>query len=128
MTASVLLVEDQHNVRALVRDFLKANGDFQVVASLGTEAEALNWVQHHPDEWDLAVVDLVLDQGTGINVIKRARAASPRGRIVVLSGFATKGIRQRCEQLGADAVFDKADMPGFARFCRELAPRGATRH
>jgi len=117
-----MLIEDQQNVRSTLRDILRSTGDFRTAVTLGSEAEALGWIDHHPSEWDFAVIDLVLDQGNAFSVIERARAAAPHARIVVLTGFATTGMRHHCKQLGADAFFDKADLPSFLGYCHRYSP------
>lgn len=123
MTARVILVEDQQNVRSTLGDLLRATGDFEVVRVLGTEAEALDWIGRHAGDWDFAVIDLMLEQGSGFNVIQRARESAPRATLVVLTGFASHGMRRHCQQLGADAVFDKADLPSFLGYCGRASPR-----
>jgi DNA-binding NarL/FixJ family response regulator len=118
-----MLIEDQQSVRSTLGDLLRSTGDFVVVVTLGTEAEALDWIGQHAGDWDFAVVDLVLDQGNGFNVIKRARESSPQAKIVVLTAFASHGMRHHCRKLGADAVFDKADLPSFLGYCGRASPR-----
>ena len=76
MTVRVFLVEDMKHVQALVGELLESLGDFRLVHATATEAEAKLWLSENPGAWDLAVVDLVLDQGTGMAVIPRARAAA----------------------------------------------------
>ena len=39
----------------------------------------------------------------------------------MFSGYATPGVRGRCIELGADAVFDKADLDGLLDFCKDAA-------
>ena len=123
MTARVMLVEDQNTVRSTLGDLMRSTGDFNVVVNLSTEAEALEWIGQHPADWDLGVVDLMLDQGNGFGVIQRARASSPTARIVVLTAFASGGMREHCKHLGADAVFDKANLPSFLGYCGRYSPR-----
>jgi DNA-binding NarL/FixJ family response regulator len=42
--------------------------------------------------------------------------------VVVLSNYATPTLRERCRELGADAVFDKSgDIDALLDFCRECA-------
>jgi two-component system OmpR family response regulator len=60
-------------------------------------------------DWDLAIVDLFLKQGSGLGVLAACRDRPPRQKVVVLSNYATADIRQRCTQLGVDAVFDKSN-------------------
>jgi hypothetical protein len=38
----------------------------------------------------------------------------------VFSGYATPGVRGRCIELGADAVFDKVNLDGLLEFCGRL--------
>jgi DNA-binding NarL/FixJ family response regulator len=117
-----LLVEDMKQVQALVAEMLASVGDFRVVHVTTTEAEAKLWLAENPGAWDLAIVDLVLDQGTGMAVIPRARAAAGRtgARVVVFSDYASEGIRRHCEKLGADAVFLKSEVRDFMDYCAQL--------
>jgi DNA-binding NarL/FixJ family response regulator len=119
----VLLVEDLRSTRALFDELFSALGGFRIVASFTTEAEADFWLEENPGGWDLAVIDLVLEQGTGMGVIGRAKSASPGGTVVVFSSYASPGVRKHCLRLGADAVFDKSDASGFLRYCAGLAER-----
>ena len=113
MTVRVFLVEDLAGMRALLLDLFKSIGRFQVMGTATTEAEAYLWLEQFPDLWDIAVVDLILAEGSGMNVIRRAKNARPDGRVVVLSGYASPGIREHCLALGAEAVFDKAETEKF---------------
>lgn len=122
MTIAVFLVEDLQPLRALVSELLSTVGDFRVIGTAATEAQARQWLDEHPGAWQLAVVDLVLEQGTGMGVIARCRSAAPHAKVVVFSDYATPGIRQHCLKLGADAVFQKGEDPAaFAEFCASLS-------
>ncbi|AEG91491.1 response regulator [Ramlibacter tataouinensis] len=125
MIVPVVVVEDSLTQRAALLQVLGDEG-FRVLAELTTEAEAKQWLACHAQDWGLAVIDLILQQGTGMRLIRQCRADSPFGTIVVLSNYVTPGIREHCLRLGAHAVFQKADeFPAFVRFCRELAQRAA---
>jgi two-component system OmpR family response regulator len=120
VTKRVFLVEDMPQVQGVVTELLEAIGDFEVTAARRTEAEAKLWLIENPGAWDLAVVDLVLEQGTGMGVIPTARENG--GTIVVFSDYATEGIRRHCIDLGADAVFAKSgQMQDFIGYCSGLA-------
>jgi DNA-binding NarL/FixJ family response regulator len=121
MELRVLIVEDLQTTRGLLADLLQLIGNIQVVATVGTEAEAKLWLEDHPDAWDLAIVDLVLEQGSGISVLRRAKEAWPQGKVVVFSGYATPGVRQHCLDLGADAVFEKTQTSEFIEWLRDQA-------
>lgn len=119
----VFLVEDLQRMRGLLTDLFASIGGFRVVATSSTEAEANLWLQDNPGQWDLAIVDLVLEQGAGMNVVRTCKADPNGGRIVVFSSYASPGVRQHCLDIGADAVFDKSDTEGFIAWCDALASR-----
>jgi len=103
------IVEDNATIR---ENLIGALEELACIKTLGwaeTEADAKRWLVEHQGQWDLAIVDLFLKQGTGLGVIEACRVRAAGGRVVVLSNYATADMRARCEQLGADAVFDKSN-------------------
>ena len=122
MTVRVLLVEDLPQLQGVVVDLLSAVGDFEVVKTVATEAEANLWLDENPGQWDLAVIDLLLEQGTGLGVVARAKDRPATSKVVVFSDYATEGIRNHCIKLGADAAFQKgADVKAFIDYCCAMA-------
>ena len=121
MDLRVFLVEDLQRMRGLLGELFDSMGGFTVVANASTEAEANLWLDEHPGGWDVAVIDLVLEQGAGMNVIRRCKSDPAGGRIVVFSSYATPGVRQHCLALGADAVFDKSETGAFIQWFHDLA-------
>ena len=119
----VFLVEDLQRMRSLLADLFSSMGGLKVVGASSTEAEAKLWLEDHPGGWDVAVIDLVLDQGAGMEVIRRCKADPGGGRVVVFSSYATPGVRQHCLDLGADAIFDKSETERFIAWCDDLAGR-----
>ena len=123
MELKVFLVEDLQRMRGLLADLFSSIGGLQVIGSASTEAEARLWLEDHRGEWDVVVVDLVLDQGSGMEVIRSCRAQPGGGKVVVFSSYATPGVRQHCLDLGADAVFDKSETAGFITWFNDIASR-----
>jgi DNA-binding NarL/FixJ family response regulator len=119
----VFLVEDLQRMRGLLADLFHSIGGLSVIGTASTEAEANLWLEEHPGGWDVAVVDLVLEQGAGMNVIRKCRADPQGGRVVVFSSYATPGVRQHCLDLGADAVFDKGQTAEFIAWFGDLTDR-----
>jgi DNA-binding NarL/FixJ family response regulator len=107
-------------MRGLFRDLFAQLRDVSVVAYAATEAEARLWLAEHPGGWDLAIVDLILEQGSGMGVISKCKASPRPGKIVVFSSYATPGVREHCLHLGADAVFDKTDSGAFVAYCVDV--------
>ena len=55
-----------------------------VLGVASSEEDAIAWLGQRKGQWDLAVVDLFLEQGSGVEVIRWCRARQPRQRVVVL--------------------------------------------
>jgi two-component system, OmpR family, response regulator len=120
------IIEDNATIRENLIGTLEELASIKALGWAETENEAKTWLGRHEDQWDLAVVDLFLKQGSGLGVLEACRTRAPRQRVVVLSNYATSDMRQRCTQLGADAVFDKSnEIDALVDYCIELceAPR-----
>ncbi len=112
-------------IQAAIMEALAEAGEFSVVGTARTEAEAILWVKENPGTWDLAIVDLVLDQGSGLGVIQECRRTCPAGRVLVFSDYVTSGMREHCLGLGADAAISKADFKLFIEYCSKLSSDAA---
>ena len=126
MAVRMFLVDDMQGMVALMNDLCDTLGDVEVVGTSATEAEAIDWLERNPGGWDVAIVDLVLAQGSGISLITRARAASATAQIAVFSGYASPGVEEHCRRLGANVVFSKQETRRFLEWLDGLrsAARG----
>jgi CheY-like chemotaxis protein len=116
----IFLVEDNQRFRDQLQDALGAAGN-QVVAMAGSSAEAVRWLDDHPREWDLAIVDIFLSAGHGFDVLRRCRTRLAHQRAVVLSNYTREPVREHARLAGADAVFDKSwELEGLLKYCEQL--------
>ena len=104
----VLLVEDNPLTIEEVSRTLQAIAGLQVVNVAETEQKASQWLKAHPDDWDVALVDLFLGRGHGFEVLRRCHGRKPNQKAVVLTNFTRDPVRQYAREAGADAVFDKS--------------------
>lgn len=118
------IVEDNATIRDNLIGTLE---ELASVVSLGwaeAESHAREWFAVHRGDWDLAIVDLFLKQGSGLGVLEACQDRARNQRVVVLSNYATADMRKRCAQLGADAVFDKSnEIDALVDYCLALAER-----
>lgn len=124
MSLRVLLIENDESFRRALTDVLCEIAAVEVVVHAETEIDAMTWLTSNPDGWDLAIVDLFLTQGSGLRVLAGCRVRQARQRMIVLTGSASKEMRRRCADLGADAVFDKAlPMDDLLAYCTAVDAR-----
>lgn len=86
MTATkvrLFLVDDHPLVREWLAQLLQGEADFEVVGEAEDAASALAAMEQSPP--DLAVVDLSLRSGSGLELIKSLRARLPAVQVLVLS-------------------------------------------
>lgn len=112
------VVEDNLTIRENLIGTLEELTCATVVGFAETEGHAREWLLGHAGEWDLAIVDLFLKQGSGLGVLQACQARKPAQKVVVLSNYATPDIRRRCAEFGVDAVFDKSnEIEALVDFC-----------
>ncbi|HPU38944.1 MAG TPA: response regulator transcription factor [Microthrixaceae bacterium] len=85
MPITVFLVDDHEVVRRGVRDLLESSGDLDVVGEAGSVAEAQVAVPAAAP--DVAVLDVQLPDGTGIELCRELRSARPELACLMLTSF-----------------------------------------
>ena len=118
MQLRTYIVEDNPTIRESLIGALEELASISPLGWAETENDAKQWLSAHPRDWDLAIVDLFLKQGSGLGVLEACRARGPGQRVIVLSNYATADMRERCTELGADAVFDKSkEIDALVEYC-----------
>jgi len=118
MASKAYIVEDNDLIRDNLVGTLTELASVQTVGYSTTEADACYWLGRHPKDWDLLVVDLFLEQGSGLGVLRKCLQRSAAQKVVVLSNYATAEVRNRCLACGADAIFDKStELDLFLDYC-----------
>lgn len=122
MSLAIFLVEDDPRIREhfglLVIDVLHG----RIVGTAETSHGALAWLAINEGLWNLVVLDLFLQEGTGLMVLEQMNPAH-KGRCVVLTNSPSPANVARCHELGAAAVFDKSlQIEDFLAYCAALPP------
>ena len=109
MRTRVMLVEDQADFRRLMSAWLAREPDLEVVAQAGSVVEARN--QAAMVSFDVAVLDLGLPDGDGVDLIAELRGANPGAAVLVLSASLDPTSLERAAEAGADEILDKFATP-----------------
>jgi len=86
MTVRVFLLDDHEVVRRGLRDLLEAEDDLEVVGEAGTAEEAYGRIP--ATRPDVAVLDVRLPDGDGIEVCREIRSKHPEIHCLMLTSFA----------------------------------------
>ena len=126
MTLITYIVEDSATIRENLIGALEEIAPVKVVGFAETESEASQWLLDNDGDWHLAIVDLFLKEGSGLGVLRNSRNRKDYQKVVVLTNYATRDIRERCAELGSDAVFDKSnELDELLDYCRSVTINGA---
>ena len=103
----VLLVEDHAAFSGALTSLLNMQPDLEVVGRAGSLAEGRAALAL--EEVDVAVVDVFLPDGNGVELARELRQADPRLPIVILTAGLDPELHALAFEAGADEVCLKAD-------------------
>lgn len=106
MHLRIFLVEDNALIRTMLAEMLHELAGAQVVGWSESEGGAIAAMK--TIEWDVALVDLFLTEGSGLGVARAFIDRPARQRLFVVSNYATADIRDRCRTYDVDGTFDKS--------------------
>jgi two-component system response regulator DevR len=82
---TVFLLDDHEIVRRGLRDLLEAEQDIKVVGEASTQDQAVGRV--HALDPDVAVLDVRLQEGNGVEACREIRSLHPRTACLILTSF-----------------------------------------
>src|SRR5688500_100414 len=107
MPSSILIVDDEPNIRRMLGSLLRAEG-YQTREAPNARA-ALTEVQS--EEPDAVLMDLYMDGETGLDALPRLREAAPHLPVIMMSGRASLGDAVEATKLGAYHFIEKPLTP-----------------
>lgn len=102
---TVLLVEDDHDVRSSIRRILEQDG-YRVLSGVG-HVPATRVAVAHAEEIDLVILDVVMPGMSGIALADRLARLLDDPRILYVSGFIAGDLPERHEIAGRTAFLEK---------------------
>lgn len=101
----ILIVDDHPTVRDGLTLQISAQADLEVCGYADSESEGLTQVERTAP--DLAIVDISLGEGHGIDLIRKIRARHPTVKLLVLSQFDESLYAERSLRAGAHGYINK---------------------
>jgi DNA-binding NarL/FixJ family response regulator len=102
---SVLIVDDNSQLRALIRKIVSQEPDLHVVGEAEDGAEAIRLTH---ELWpDIVLLDLVMPGINGLETLRRIKAERPDTKVIILTVHTEDAYRWAAEDGGADAFLVK---------------------
>ena len=123
MPMNLVLVDDHPLMLAGLTQLLRAEPDFDILATCGTVEEGLDAVSRYQP--DVLVLDLKLGEDDGLSLLSRL-ARDSRPAVVILTAAEDENIWLKAAQLGARGIVLKATAPRILEDCLRAVHRGET--
>jgi len=118
-TETILLVEDEDGVRALIREVLQRHG-YRVIDTRNG-AEATQACERHEGEIHMLLTDVVLAQATGTDLARQLIPMRPKMKVLFISGYTEEAIVHQGVLEEGTAFLQKPFTPNvLARKVREV--------
>ena len=120
---NILLAEDERSVAFSISFALKADGHKIEIVSDGEQAFAK--LTAEPGAFDMLITDNNMPRMTGVELVRRLRDTSFRGKILVLSAHLSPENRAAYDALGVDGMVPKPfDVLQLRALIRRIAEGG----
>lgn len=103
--ATVLIVDDEENIRVIIQKQLESLGYKVIIAADGKEAVAI--VEEKKDEIDLVLLDLIMPNMAGREAFHEIKKIKPDIKVVLVSGFSQNGKASEILREGALGFIQK---------------------
>ena len=97
MNAKILVIDDEEAIRFAFERFLKNEG--HVVATAESCSEA--WTRINEMSFDLIFADIILEDGTGIDILREIRGRGLSCPVIMITGYPSIEIAAESIRLGA---------------------------
>ena len=130
LALKAFVVEDNLAIRESLIEALRELTGIVTAGVAGSQKDAVAWLSDSANDWDIAIVDLILEPGgSGFGVLNECRNRGPDRKMVVLTATANPDVRKQCEALGCDGVFDKSiETDALIDYCLALAQAARARN
>lgn len=117
----VFLIEDAERIRSVLIEVLQQTENVEIIGFAESEKEAL--YQLRSIEWDVAIVDIGLREGSGLAVLSGLKSDGRQyGSRLVFTSNPSNALKTRTMSLGAEGFFDKSrEMDGLVGHIQALA-------
>jgi DNA-binding NarL/FixJ family response regulator len=103
---SVFIVDDSEIVRERLTSMLSEIGSLNIVGFADNPADAMEAILRLKP--NVIILDIFLNGGSGITVLRNVRAKKIQSKIIMLTNYAQEQYRKKCFEEGADYFFDKS--------------------
>lgn len=109
--ASMIVVDDESDIRLMVRMLVEASGEYVVIAEASDGDEAIELVRAEaPGSPDIVLLDNRMPRVNGLDAARAILDDAPDRRIILFTAFVDDWVRDEATEIGIRAVISKTDV------------------
>ncbi|MCA1830754.1 MAG: response regulator transcription factor [Actinomycetota bacterium] len=117
MPIRALIVDDQPDIRLLLRTYIQASQGMTVVGEFATGTEALELIERLDPE--IVVLDQMMPGMSGLETARRILEQRPGQAILLCSAFLDEDVRARADAIGIRLCMPKIQIDRIAGYVEE---------
>lgn len=106
MIMKILIVDDSLMICGWLETKLSTIPQVEFIDQAHSVREAIKYVQGQAV--DVVILDLIMPDGSGINVLKHLKKYTPETLVIILTNYPLPPYRNICKEIGADYFLDKS--------------------
>jgi DNA-binding NarL/FixJ family response regulator len=119
-TLKVFIAEDSPSMLKALKTLIQPVSDVQIIGNAERAPQAIELIESL--EADVAVLDISLAEGSGLDVLKRIKRTLPGVIAIILTFYDDRWIRAKCKAEGADHFLNKsADFDKIPDLLRQIS-------
>jgi DNA-binding NarL/FixJ family response regulator len=116
----VFIAEDSPSILNALKTLIQPVPEVQIVGNAERAGQAIELIETLQP--GVAVLDISLAEGTGLDVLKRIKRTLPGVIAIILTSYDGRWIRAKCKEAGADHFLNKsADFDKIPNLLRQIA-------
>jgi DNA-binding NtrC family response regulator len=101
--AKILIIEDDEEMRSLLKDFVEEEGYEAESVNNGSEA----FRKLAKDSFDIIISDIRMPGLTGLDILPGIKKLQPEASIIVITAFGSEEVNRKAYERGAAAYLEK---------------------
>jgi len=98
----LLVIDDNKSLVEMIKDYFAKIEEMDVTFTASDGVEGIDIIDNHTNEFDMILLDLVMPNVDGIEVLEHLKENNINKKVIVLTSYSTQDMIRQVSELGAD--------------------------
>ena len=122
---NVLVADDNSSVTDAIKKYFSSHSSINVVKTCSNGREALNYILNYPDKYDLVLMDILLPEIDGLEILDSMQKNNILKKVIIISSYKKESIVKKISSCNVNYYMLKPfDMDSLEKRILELDDNG----